>query len=172
MGKRKILRLGNPKLYEESVPIHKGELESLNPVIRDLQDTLSNYRKEYGKAGTIAAPQIGVTKRLIYADIDEPKIIINPVLYQKSEEMTAIWDNSLSFPNLFVRLERHKTCMISYRDEHWNKQREFLKGKNSILLQHACDLLYGILATSRAMDGKSFALESERDHLRGRFANS
>jgi peptide deformylase len=47
-----------------------------------------------------------------------------------------------------------------------------VQGALSELLQHEIDHLDGILATSRAIDGASFALQSERSRLAGAaFAN-
>ncbi|MDX1639116.1 MAG: peptide deformylase [Balneolaceae bacterium] len=171
MAKQSILRLGNPKLHEVSVPVKEDEIHELEPVVKHLRDTLHTYRKEVGEARGISAPQIGVMKRIIYIELDEPKVLYNPVLYKKSHQKMLIWDDCMCFPDLLVRVKRHTSCTISYRDEQWKKRREKLEGELSELLQHECDHLFGILATSRAADNRSFACKSERHLLNGRFAN-
>ena len=41
---RKILLLGDPRLYERSEEVVKEELNSIGPVVRDLHDTLMDFR--------------------------------------------------------------------------------------------------------------------------------
>lgn len=166
MAKKELLRLGNPKLYKVCTPVKKSEQEDLNSIIQDLHDTLFAFRDEYGFGRAIAAPQIGVLKRIIYLHIDEPMVFINPVLFQKSDECMVLWDDCMCFPNLMVRVKRHRSCKISFRDDAWNKRTEELEGSLSELLQHECDHLFGIMAVSRAVDGKSFALRSEIEKLK------
>ena len=80
MTVREILLLGNPILYDLSTPILKSELSLFKPVIDDLHDTMMEFRAIYSAGRAIAAPQIGVFKRLIYMHVDEPVIFINPEL--------------------------------------------------------------------------------------------
>ena len=63
---RKILQLGNPALYEKSDPVLANEMKSLAEVINDLHDTLLDIRERCGIGRAIAAPQIGIKKRIIY----------------------------------------------------------------------------------------------------------
>jgi peptide deformylase len=82
MAIREILLLGNPKLYEISLPLGKYELDTVAGLVEDLHDTLLDFRRRYGAGRAIAAPQIGVMKRLIYMHIDRPVAFINPVRMQ------------------------------------------------------------------------------------------
>jgi peptide deformylase len=143
-------------------PVKQEELETLVPVVQDLHDTLMDFKQRYGAGRAIAAPQIGVPKRLVYMHIDHPAVFINPVLDQKSPEMIALWDDCMSFPDLLVKVERHQRCRITYRDKEWKERTMTLEGDLSELLQHECDHLNGILAVSRAMDKFSFALRSKK----------
>ena len=77
-----------------------------------------------------------------------------------------VWDDCMCFPDLLVKVERHKTCTISYRDLDWNEQKTQLEGDLSELLQHEYDHLDGILAVSRAVGGQAFALRSQREFLK------
>ena len=81
-------------------------------------------------------------KRLIYMQIaGKPTVFINPVIDKKSVEMLEVWDDCLCFPDLLVRVECHKSCRISCRDEGWNKVQMLLEGGLSELLQHEFDHL-------------------------------
>jgi peptide deformylase len=164
MTVREILKLGNSQLYKISEEVEASELEDFLGVIQDLHDTMMNYRQDYGVGRAIAAPQIGVMKRIVYMHIDSPVVFLNPVLKNKSEEMIELWDDCMSFPDLLVRVRRHKRCTIEYRDNNWTKQSRDLEDDLSELLQHEYDHLDGILAVMRAIDGKSFASMSQK-HL-------
>ena len=166
MAIREILLLGNPKLYERCEPIKREEAHSLCATIQDLHETLMHFRRLHGAGRAIAAPQIGVKKRLIYMNIKEPMIFINPVLNQESLEMIEVWDDCMCFPDLLVKVERHRSCQIIFRDVEWKEHALSLEGDLSELLQHECDHLDGILAVSRAMDKFSFALKSQKNFLR------
>ncbi|NGP90044.1 peptide deformylase [Fodinibius halophilus] len=161
MAVKEILLLGNPKLWESCEKVTKDELASLEQVVQDLHDTMMDFRAKYNAGRAIAAPQIGVMKRLVYMNIDEPTVFINPVLDSKSEEMMELWDDCMSFPNLLVKVKRHYSCRITYRDMDWNKHTQELEGDLSELLQHECDHLDGVLAVQRAIDDTSFSLRSQ-----------
>ncbi len=170
MAVRELLRLGNPKLYEVCADVEQYELHEMANVVSDLHDTLLHFREQWGPARAVAAPQIGVMKRLIYACIDDPKVLVNPVISEQSPEKFELWDDCMSFPELLVRVERHRTCTIRYRDLDWNEHVERLIDLSE-LLQHECDHLDGILAISRAIDSRSIILRSETAFAVGQTAN-
>ena len=153
---KEILLLGNPKLYEISSEVKRDEISQLVPVVQDLHDTLIAFRKKYHAGRAIAAPQIGIQKRLLYMYIDSPTVFINPVLEPAGDAQMEIMDDCMSFPNLLVKVKRYAKCHIIYRDMDWNKQEMVLEGDLSELLQHEYDHLDGILATMRAIDNRSF----------------
>ncbi|MDF2519834.1 MAG: N-formylmethionyl-tRNA deformylase [Clostridia bacterium] len=161
MAVREIFKLGNRKLYEISEEVKEAELDYIKQVVEDLHDTMMDFRKTYGVGRAIAAPQIGVKKRLLYMNIDKPVVFINPELLDKSEEMMELWDDCMCFPNLLVWVKRHKSLTIRYRDLDWQQQEMRLTGDLAELLQHEYDHLDGILAVMRAIDGKSFSFRSE-----------
>ena len=156
----KVLKLGNPVLHEISTPISREELPSLKNVIQDLEDILLEFRSLHGYGRAIASPQIGVMKRLIYMNIDnKPTVIINPELENLSKEIFELWDDCLCFPNLFVKVQRHKSCILKFRDENWVEHTWNLEDSLSELIQHEYDHLEGILATQRAVDDKAFKMK-------------
>ena len=165
MSVKDILLLGDPRLYKISETVREGELDALKSVVTDLHDTLIDFRKRHGAGRAIAAPQIGVMKRLVYIYIDEPEVFINPVLDEMSEEMIEVWDDCMWFPDLLVRVKRHKSCSVLSKDPNWDDRRMDLVDDVSELLQHEYDHLDGILAVSRAIDGRSFALKNQKHFL-------
>ena len=161
MAIKDILLLGNPTLYEVSDPVENEELSHVESISRDLHDTMMEFRRKYGAGRAIAAPQIGVMKRIIYMHIDEPQVFINPILDGFSKEMIEVWDDCMCFPDLLVRVRRHKSCSVRYRDTNWEMQTMNLEDSLSELIQHEYDHLDGILAVSRAIDSKSFAARGQ-----------
>ena len=156
---RKILLLGDPVLYEVSEEVKEDELELLKPVFTDMFECIRGIRRDYGFGRAIAAPQIGVKKRIICILTDRPYVIINPSLEFVGDEMMELWDDCMSFPNLLVRVRRHKHCILRYRDENWTEQEMRMDDDMSELIQHEYDHLDGILATMRAIDNKSYAIK-------------
>jgi peptide deformylase len=162
MAAREVLLLGDPILFETSKALRKQDLPQIAGVVTDLHDTLMAFRERHGVGRAIAAPQIGVMKRLVYMHIHEPVIFINPVLDSKSEEMMELWDDCMCFPELLVKVRRHKRCHIRYQNMDFGKEEMWLEDDLSELLQHEIDHLEGILAVSRAIDSHSFALRRQK----------
>ena len=156
---REILLLGNPQLYDVSDEIKYEERESLRPVFTDMFDCIRGIRRDYGFGRAIAAPQIGVRKRLICMLTDKPYVIINPSLEFIGDEMMELMDDFMSFPKLLVRVRRYRHCILRYTDENWERQEMRMDDDMAELIQHEYDHLDGILATMRAIDNKSFAMK-------------
>ena len=161
MTVREILQLGNPQLYNVSKVLDYLDTNDLPGIIQDLHDTMMEFRKKYGVGRAIAAPQIGIMKRIIYMHIDRPVVFLNPTLKDLSKEMIELWDDCMSFPDLLVRVKRHRSCTIEYMDQDWVRQEIKLENDLSELLQHEYDHLNGVLAISRAIDGRSFAYRNQ-----------
>lgn len=151
-----LLLLGDPRLYEVCEPITRKELPLVKDWIADMHAVMEEIRAKYHFGRAIAAPQLGIMKRLIYMNIDRPVIFINPALSDLSEELFEVWDDCMSFPNLLVKLRRHRSLTVTYLDEHWQPQEWKVRDDLSELIQHEYDHLEGILCPMRAIDNKSF----------------
>jgi len=151
-----ILLLGNPLLYEKAEPVKKTELKQLLPKIDLMFETVLDFKNKYGAGRAIAAPQIGLLKRIICLNTDKRVAMINPELTDLSNEMFEVWDDCMSFPNLLVTVMRHKKLTISFFDLKWERQTCHLEDDMAELIQHEYDHLDGILATQKAIDNQSF----------------
>lgn len=154
-----ILQLGDPRLYEVCEPVLESELYHVSSWVQELHESMEDIRRVYGFGRGIAAPQLGIMKRLFYLNLDRPYIIINPELKNLSDEKFELWDDCMSFPNLLVNVKRHQSLTLTYIDENWEQQEWEVSGAISELIQHEYDHLNGILCTMRAIDGKSFKLK-------------
>jgi peptide deformylase len=152
-----LLLLGDSRLYEVCDPVLEAELPLVPGWVADLHSVMEEIRAKYQFGRGIAAPQLGIMKRLIYLNIDRPTVIINPELTTVSDEMDELWDDCMSFPNLLVRVRRHQNLTLSFRDEHWKPQVWNVTDWNlSELIQHEYDHLNGVLCTMRAVDDQAF----------------
>jgi len=148
--------LGDPRLYQVCEPVQRGELSQVVEWVADLHAVMQAFRAKYHFGRAIAAPQLGIMKRLIYMHIGQPAVFINPVFTQVSGEQFELWDDCMSFPQLLVRLKRHRCVTVSYLDEQWQPGERVMEDDLSELIQHEYDHLDGILCTMRALDDKSF----------------
>jgi peptide deformylase len=151
-----LLLLGDPRLYQVCKPIEKSELPLVKEWVSDLDNVMKEIRAKYNFGRAIAAPQLGIMKRLIYMHIQKPVIFINPEFIYMSDEKFELWDDCMSFPNLLVKVKRHKKVTVKYVDENWEHQEWEMENDLSELLQHEYDHLNGVLCTMRAIDSKSF----------------
>jgi len=151
-----LLLLGDPLLYAVCEPVLPSELPLVKDWVADLDNVMAEVKARYNFGRAIAAPQLGIMKRLIYMNIDRPVVFINPELTHLSEEMFELWDDCMSFPNLLVKVQRHRSLTIKYLDERWQPREWDMKDDLSELLQHEYDHLNGVLCTMRAVDEKSF----------------
>lgn len=157
----KILKLGNPQLYKRSSPIVPEEILFLKNEINLLHDLILECQKLNGFGRGIAAPQIGLMKRIVCLNLKGKKYtLFNPVLNKLSKEEFELWDDCMCFPDLLVKVKRHQSCRLIFQDENWKTQTWEIKNDLSELLQHECDHLDGILATQRAIDTQSFKLKN------------
>jgi peptide deformylase len=161
MAIREILLLGNPQLWQPSAPVADVHARETQEIIRDLGETLGDFRSRKGFGRAIAAPQIGASRRIIFMNAGQPLALINPAIIAASDEQMELWDDCFSFPDLMVRVRRSVEITVGYTDERGAAQRMTVRNDLSELLQHEIDHLDGILATDRAVDARSFALRSE-----------
>lgn len=155
-GLKDILVLGDPRLYQKCDPVSQSELHLLKGWVADMHNAMEEIRSTYHFGRAIAAPQLGIMKRLIYMNIDQPQVIVNPELSYLSPDKMTLWDDCMSFPQLLVKVERHCELRMNYRDENWEPQELNAMDDLAELLQHEYDHLEGILCTMRAVDDKSF----------------
>jgi peptide deformylase len=155
-----LLLLGDSRLYETCEPVLITELPLVKGWIADLDNVMKEIRLKYNFGRAIAAPQLGIMKRLIYMNIDKPVVFINPELTGLSDEMFELWDDCMSFPNLLVKVKRHRSLTIKYLDINWQPQEWKMEDALSELFQHEHDHLNGILCTMRAVDEMAFKWRS------------
>jgi peptide deformylase len=162
---RTILQLGNPLLRQKSAPVEDPTAPEIRDLIRDLADTLAHWRSITGYGRGIAAPQLGVSQRVIFLKRPgvEPWPMINPEVIYISQEKIVVWDACLSFLSIFMQVERYRQITVRYQNLDGDVL-EFEAGDDrnlSELLQHEIDHLDGILAIDRVFDPKTICTKEE-----------
>jgi peptide deformylase len=154
-----VLELGHPALRHHCAAA--GSLVgSLAGEAARLQATLAAFRAAHGFGRAIAAPQIGLLRRLVAMDLGEepypdggrgPTLLVDPEITWRSAETFTLWDDCMSFPWLLVRLRRHASVSLRFADAAGVERRwERVPAALSELLQHELDHLDGVLALDRA----------------------
>jgi peptide deformylase len=160
-----ILQLGDPLLREKSALVEDPTSRDIHDLVRDLADTLAHWRATTGYGRGIAAPQLGVLRRVIFLKLPgvEPWPLINPEVIEASEETITVWDACLSFLSIFMQVERRRQITVRYQNLY-GETLEFEAGDDrnlSELLQHEIDHLDGILAIDRVTDIKTICTREE-----------
>lgn len=168
MGKvLKVREIGDPTLEKisEKVEIDKIDKDILE-IIEDLKATL-----EFGTGLGIAAPQIGINKRIIvvgvkkenadikYNDAEEIPItaMINPSWTKISEETDVQYEGCMSVPVIRGKVERYKGIELTYYNENGEKIVKNIHGFFARLIQHECDHLDGIVFLEKVKEHNGFA---------------
>lgn len=167
MAVREVLRMGDPCLLLKAKPIETFDTPELHALIQDMEDTM----KHMNGAG-IAAPQIGVSQRVMifgqkesdnainprYPDADMVpfSVLINPVLTPIGTAMEDGWEGCLSVPGMRGIVPRYQRLHYAGFDQYGNKIDRLVSGFHARVVQHECDHLNGILYPMRISNLKDF----------------
>lgn len=135
--------------------------------VRHALATLTAFRRRHGFGRALAAPQLGISRRLVAVDLGAgPFTLFNPEIVWRSAQTFEVWDDCFSVPDELVRVLRHRSVSLTYRDEAFRERRwEQLPSDLAELLQHEVDHLDGILMTDRAHGADAVRPASERAAL-------
>lgn len=137
------------KAGESSVLREKAKpVAEVNDTIRTLLDDMAETMYHFNGCG-LAAPQVGIGRRLIVVDAGDGLIeVINPVLV-KSRGKQVGEEGCLSIPGVFGNVERFKTVFIEGLDRDGNVVKIKARDFTAVALQHEIDHLDGILFTDK-----------------------
>ena len=166
MAIRDILKMGNPDLLKVSEPVD-FEKDDLTSLIEDMKETM----KANDGAG-LAAPQIGVFKRLVifgfdtndrYPEADSVPftVLINPIITPLSDEKENGWEGCLSVPGLRGVVPRFTHIKYEGYDAKGNKIEREAEDFHARVVQHECDHLDGILYPMKIEDYRYFGFHEE-----------
>lgn len=127
-------------------------------LIKDLRSALKSYNVEGFTAVAIAAPQIGVSKRVFIIedqsterDSLDPLVAINPTLIKVSKKTHLVGEGCLSVPDQYGEVRRHKNVTMRATNEAGKIYERGAGGLLAQIFQHEIDHLDGILFIDRAL---------------------
>ena len=164
---RPVLRMGDPRLWQKSLPVSQLNTKELFELVRDMRDTMAHL-----DGAGLAAPQIAVPLRVVifgvtanprYPDVEPvpDTVLINPELTPLSDEMEEGWEGCLSVPGMRGWVPRLRKLRYSGFDEHGSKFERTVDGFHARVVQHEVDHLDGILYPMRIRDLTKFGFNEE-----------
>lgn len=134
------LRYGNDEILKKRA----REVEVIDDRIKELAQDMMDTMHKYDGVG-LAAPQVGILKRVIVIDLYEENtqyMLVNPIIKKEKGEQ-VVDEGCLSFPNQYGKVKRPKSIVVEALD---------LDGKKVVI---------------KAKDLLAQALSHEIDHLNG-----
>ena len=156
MALLEVLTYPDPRLREKSVPVEKVD-DGVRSLVKDMFETM--YQSE---GVGLAAPQVGVTQRIIVVDCGprgeedevrplkpvEPRAIINPEVVKKEGKIT--WEEGcLSVPGYTEEVERAGQIEVRGLDTNGEPIHFEAEGLLAVCIQHEIDHLEGVLFVDR-----------------------
>ena len=141
MAKLNILRYPDPRLHTVAKPVAQVDAR-IRQLIDDMLESM------YAADGVgLAATQVDVHERVIVMDTsdtrDDPRVLINPELVAKSEEMSFVDEGCLSVPLVYDKVQRHARVTVRALDRDGRPQQFEAEGLLAICVQHEMDHLIG-----------------------------
>ncbi|MBV8191919.1 MAG: peptide deformylase [Alphaproteobacteria bacterium] len=140
-----ILTAPDPRLKKKSKPVDAVD-DALRRLMDDMLETM------YAAPGIgLAAPQVGVLKRLVVLDIDReevktgPLFLVNPEIVEASDEDATYEEGCLSVPEHYSDVARPAKVRVRYLDRDGKQQEMACEGLLATCVQHEIDHLDGIL---------------------------
>lgn len=125
-----------------SKPSERVGIEESKEIVQDLLDTAN---KHIDVCAGLAAPQIGILKKVIVVRNGDTFFpMINPTIIKKSGRKFVNVEGCLSLEGE-RQVDRVETVMVNYQDKSGKSQTKTFSGRTSIIIQHETDHLKGIL---------------------------
>ena len=145
MGVRPIITLPDPRLRVSCTPVADFDTH-LSSLVPDMFDTM------YAASGQgLAAPQLGLTLRLIVTDTGWPRgksaqlAMVNPVILSASTLREICTETCLSIPGVVRRIARPSDIRVTWQTPQGAPQEGRFLGLRAVAIQHEIDHLDGIL---------------------------
>ena len=155
----KLVPENHPALHTIAEEITAEEFSdgTVAKIVKDLRSAIKTYDVDGYAAVAIAAPQIGVSKRIFIiedqSDRDDtlPTLVaINPHITKLSKKTHLVSEGCLSVPDTYGMVMRHKNVTMNALDEQGESYERGAGGLLAQIIQHENDHLDGILFTERA----------------------
>ena len=140
-----IVLLPDPVLREVAV-----DVDIVDSTVQQLMDDMLETMYDAPGIG-LAAPQVGISKRVIVMDCSddddkpEPIKMANPEIISLSEEKSTMEEGCLSIPDHRGEVTRPNAITVRYLDENNTAQELSCDGLLAVCIQHEIDHLNGVM---------------------------
>ena len=160
-ARKEIRVIGDPVLRERAlgvVAFDRGLRKLAKRMIRIMHDA---------PGVGLAAPQVGALQRLLVYDVNEdPRVLVNPVLDEFSEELEAFDEGCLSVPGVTMPVKRPVSLRVRAFDAAGESLEFKAEGFEARVIQHEYDHLEGVLIVDRTTRSARAAALRELAELR------
>ena len=129
----------------KEVNIEKPEFDFV-----EIKKNMTDIMLQNGGIG-LSANQVGLDAKLFIMGENESNIslIINPKVLQHTKDTVLELEGCLSFPNVYVKVNRPKEILVEYYDENLESKRTHVKGYTTKVFLHEWDHLHGVTFKDR-----------------------
>jgi peptide deformylase len=159
MAVRTILFYPDPVLKRVAEPVDEGDGTAL-AIIQDLVDTMVDAGHSVG----VAAPQIGILRRVMVVDVSKSKLgkdnnhglleMVNPEIIEKSGS-TTMREGCMSVPDYTGNVMRAEHIVVEFFDRTGQMRVIEASGFEAVAIQHELDHLDGLLFLDRVSSLKT-----------------
>ncbi len=133
------------KKGDETLRKRCKEVKEINERVLELLDDMKDTLYGCGNGVGLAAPQVGILKRIVVIDVGEGLMeLINPVIVEQEGEQNEA-EGCLSIPGVYGRVKRPARVVVEYLNRKGKKMRKEGTGLLAICFCHELDHLDGIL---------------------------
>lgn len=136
-----ILRYPDPRLHKVAEPVREVD-DRIRQLVSDMAETM------YDAPGVgLAATQVDVHERVIVIDVSEDgnelRVLINPEIISKSDDLQVYEEGCLSVPGVYDRVERAARIRVRALNEQGETYEFDADGLLAVCVQHEMDHLLG-----------------------------
>ncbi len=154
-----IYKLGNKVLRDQAKRISKVDV-SIRELAKNMLESMYS-----AKGIGLAAPQVGIQKRILVIDLDienptsPPHVFINPEIISTSATIDTYEEGCLSIPGVYLDVVRPSSIKLSFRDEMGRPKKMNADGLMARCIQHEIDHLNGVLFVDKVNDKEKLLKE-------------
>jgi peptide deformylase len=149
---RRQLALGQIRQYPDPALRERArEIDEFSDDLRVLIARMGRVMDDAHGVG-LAATQLGLLRRILVFRADEDDdlgAIVNPVIVERSEELSTDNEGCLSLRDVYIPVERANTIVVEGKDPQGDDLRLELDGRRARVIQHELDHLDGVLIFDR-----------------------
>ena len=170
MAKPKLVPEAHPALHAIAEEVTPEEFQdgTLNKILKLMREAIKEYNADGFVAVAIAAPQVGVAKRIFLVEDQSDErdslpsfVAVNPRIVKASKKAHVVGEGCLSVPDRYGQVKRSTNVTLRALDEHGNEYERGAGGLLAQIFQHECQHLDGILFVDVAE--KVFTKEEMKD---------